>query len=1162
MQSPPQKKRLTMEEVLTSLRPLGGEKRRPMEMIVNENRKPSPMDQVGAYGRGTLAGVTNMATRLAGGTLGGLERLEASALDAVGLDKAADYLRKNSGGDWLKQQGRETEEILRPRNPRVGGTYQGASLGTELPLTAAAYMTAGPLKAAVGSGLASISDKPKESMAGILAALAKSEQLKKLSESQTGRVLTDVATSAVPDVAIAATKFLGRAAPAAARAVAGSVQDAGNAIRMGVSDASAKGLAAADINNLDVALKDVGTTAQAARKAAKAEKAVSTPLDAALSLQTTTPATRGRGNRKGALDLRLNKPLGGSTPAIRAVNTTLVGADDISTAQSQWLTRWQRFVTQNLDQEFPLAILAKAAEGIEGESAMQGFLAQRHGARGAAGDYLRSNLTPVLESLKKSGPEAESDLWALMDARRTLQLATLGSAKKSSVDLATHTQAVLDAEKNPAVVAAADKIYGMYKYLLRQRFNVGLITEAEYKATLASEDFYTKFIREVVPAGDKMSSSGFRVKRIKGVEKMNREKDALQRKLDPISSMVLVAHRTFDDVANHQIQSAVASIAESGGAEGLVRARPTNAKGVGAPYSFAMKGKTYEVLEPALAEAIASQSYQARDLLMRLMSAAKTVKQIGVTIMPDFAVTNIGRDVAMSAVQSRRVGRSLLESGAGGLAGAGYEAATNEDAEADDLFQMALYGSGAGALARPIIRTVKAAAQVAGYGQEYSQYLRAGGSTSGYYVNTPKDVAAASRALRRSGVKASDIINPRSWYEGLQWLGATAEQTTRLAAFTEARASGATLAQAAHEAQDRTLPFAKHGSSKLIQMAAQTTAFFNPKLQGLHKLTRMLKRPETWGLGVAMITAPSMALWYENKDNPEYWDRPQWERARFWLKAKPEGGFKRIAKPFELGFLFASAPEAFFDYLARTGKIESAAPKEARPADVTADALLEMAVAPSEGIIPVPDIASLPAQLATGRDFFRNRNIVSRPNLPAERQVSDQSSAIARALATKAGFSPEKTDFAIRNIAGPAGPLVSTAVDALARRAGISAPEAKPDAKFYDPFIKRFNTNPEVATDPMIRALNRKDELDKVFAGLNDVRKNGTTAERKDYADRNKDDLQERRRSAGDFARIDRLYALRRKVSQNTRLLASDREARLAKIAEQAKRVAAAINAR
>ena len=355
------------------------------------------------------------------------------------------------------------------------------------------------------------------------------------------------------------------------------------------------------------------------------------------------------------------------------------------------------------------------------------------------------------------------------------------------------------------------------------------------------------------------------------------------------------------------------------------------------------------------------------------------------------------------------------------------------------------------------------------------------------------------------------------------------EQASRLVAFQAAKGQGATNAGAAFAAQDVSLRFRNVG--RATKDIASVTKFWNAKAQGWEKLNRMVRNPKTAGLAATMITAPTVSLWFANKDNPEYWNRPAWERNLFWLVPKGDGKeFWRIPKPFEFGYIFASLPERMLDFMAQKGMIGSAAGDVAEPGAMLKRAAQDMAASSFEGTIPIPDVLSTGFQMAQGRDWFRQRNIVSNPRLPTAMQIGDRTSAVAR-QAGKLGLSPEMVDFAIQDVAGSAGRFATEQTDALARRAGIAAPSAAIDAP-RTPFIPaRFQTRQYQMTDRESSARDRLRGLDEVWAGYQETIRTGGDVDR--YVRDNRKALESREALNSARIALDRLSGERRKVLRN-----------------------------
>jgi len=318
-----------------------------------------------------------------------------------------------------------------------------------------------------------------------------------------------------------------------------------------------------------------------------------------------------------------------------------------------------------------------------------------------------------------------------------------------------------------------------------------------------------------------------------------------------------------------------------------------------------------------------------------------------------------------------------------------------------------------------------------------------------------------------------------------------------------------------------------------------------------------MKDPKTYPLAVGMLTAPSLALWSINKDNPEYWERPVYERNLFWLIPKSavgdegEKGFWRIPKPFELGFMFASMPERALDYATQAGldlpffgEIQSASPQVAEPGRALKRSAGDIAASTFEGTLPIPEVLGLPAQLYMNKDLFMNRPIVTSPQLSPELQVTNESSAVARALA-KAGISPEKTDFFIRNAFGTAGAEVSKAIDIGARAAGISAPEASAGMSripFLGRFSERFSTSTKGQTDPEAMARDRLRELTQIEVDYKELKRVGDREKLLDFVEKHMDDLDLAKQVQPLETELEKLSRLRTKIRKDNSYSPEDRK--------------------
>ncbi len=180
--------------------------------------------------------------------------------------------------------------------------------------------------------------------------------------------------------------------------------------------------------------------------------------------------------------------------------------------------------------------------------------------------------------------------------------------------------------------------------------------------------------------------------------------------------------------------------------------------------------------------------------------------------------------------------------------------------------------------------------------------------------------------------------------------------------------------------------------------------FFNVAIQGPRRMAEAFQRDR---LGFAMkalgsITAPTLALWFANKDEDWYIDMPWWEKNAYWHFGK---GI-RIPRPFEVGTVFASFPEAALDARYR---------QDPR-------ALMEALGHAGEQFTPdfLPVLGREARDWLANEDSFTDAPIVPRieEGLEEREQFGPQTTNVARELGNVLNVSPRKIDHAIRGLGG------------------------------------------------------------------------------------------------------------------------------------------------
>lgn len=841
----------------------------------------------------------------------------------------------------------------------------------------------------------------------------------------------------------------------------------------------------------------------------------------------------------------------GRDPDVAAVLGTIAHGVRPSGEPKRWLSGWQRAYTSITDESYPLKQMGRQAGAGE---TMTDVIRESQGWQAQADHHVKGRLEAIIEGI---GDKYE-DVMALAKAERDLNFRTTTGADKTGIDEDVLLRALHTLEADPETVAGARALQDYYRDLLELKRRNGVVSQEQYDAIVQSEDFYTPFLREWDDEAQRVGAGGGKfAQRGTGVRKMDREADARAKTTDPFEAAFLDTRETFRRIAKQRVTDAAVAIVDQApqAVEAIMREVPNNTVSrTGRVVQVTTDGqaRSFEILDQDLYNAFAALDPVSSDVFTKILGAVKTVKQVGVTLLPDFALANMIRDNAQVAVQVQRM---IAARGAtGAVLGAGLGAVNADEGERTrGALRGAGLGLGAGILVPQLAKTLHAAAQIAGNAKIYQQFVEDGGLTHGYYGSAPKP-AEVIRAMR--GIKPS-ILHPRSIWQALQWIGQVSEQGPRLSVYKTVLGEGGTRTQAVSAARDVSLNFSQRGAGRVAQFAGNATAFWNPKIQGWDKLARMLRNPKTAAVAAAALTAPTIALWDRNKDNPEYWARPLWERNLFWLVPKDEGGFYRIAKPFELGYVFASLPERMLDYAYQ--KQGGGTVKDGNPGESLKHAATDMAGQTLGGVIPIPNaVQPIIEQTAGdgGMDFFRNRPIVTSPKKPAHLQTDDRTSFVAKAIGELGerspyvpAISPQRVDHLIRSATGAVGGLANDLIDRAARATGKDERATPVDAGLpvVSTLSKRFETRETGYGELEMTLRRRSDRAQALMLGLRDAEKQGS-AKVREYRARHAAALRAAPQLLAAKADLDELADERRTVARDPRLSAEQRRARLRSI--------------
>jgi hypothetical protein len=841
----------------------------------------------------------------------------------------------------------------------------------------------------------------------------------------------------------------------------------------------------------------------------------------------------------------------------------------------------ERAYFELMDDTAPLMKLARAEDPKLAES-LDGAIAVSAGSGQAGKQYIRENLMPLVREI--------TETFGDNGMNRVAKAAVARRAYQSDLGLGISNQQRQDAYDlvmaDPKLVDATDRLQDFFRDLLERRMKAGLITADDYDNIVKSDDYYTPFMADhyTLMTGGTSKSGGRWNVTDSGVKSIIRDPDFMRAYdiTDPFEVAISQALTVERDIARAQVMQFIDQIADTPlGSQFIerVKYRPGIGNGVDKDVFQGIVGgerRAYRIKDPDLLRSTISQNALSDNIMLQILRKASDVQRFGVIAPPDFALMSGIRDMFAYGIQRPDMTRAARETAVGSTLGAVLGAATDDEDSnlASRVAAGAAFGAGAGALARPTAQILSAIGDIVGNRDIYKQWLREGGSTEGFYVKGPKDATKILELMKKDGVSMSDVVSLPRWADALMFIGSVAEQAPRLAKVKETlgavpgQAGRDEWARAIQKGQDVSVRFARKGANKGVREIAAMTPFWNAGIQGWVKAFDIAKDPEAWVKAGAAITAPTLALWYVNKDNQEYWERPQWERDVFWLVPKEEGGFWRVPKPFQIGALFATLPEKLVTYLSRSGVdfFSSAAPEmESTLGGALASAAKVGLVDPAVQSFPIPTAIAAPLQQAFNTDFFTGRDIVPQAyqSLPREMQAMPRTSGFARALGTKY-TSPLRIDKAVTDLTGTLGRRVSDVIsDPIFRAAGMDAPVlrtqdqgvARGAARTLG--SDRFITRDYDATENEYLARERIDRLEKIRNGLYQLaRENADDESIKAYIDKNEKELQDYAALNEYRVALDKLTSARRDLMRNRAISPDDRDSALQEIKRVADEIA------
>lgn len=315
----------------------------------------------------------------------------------------------------------------------------------------------------------------------------------------------------------------------------------------------------------------------------------------------------------------------------------------------------------------------------------------------------------------------------------------------------------------------------------------------------------------------------------------------------------------------------------------------------------------------------------------------------------------------------------------------------------------------------------------------YEDFMKNAGGFGGYIQNA-RSVSGARKALFEPAWwrKTKAVINP---FNLISNFAEASELAPRLGVYSKAIKKGANTLEAAFEARNATVDFAKSGQEmRIINM---WVPFVNARWQALLNTARIFReRPiRSAAKASALIIAPGVTTYLWNTMNyPDlYDDIPQWVKDTYFTVIVGESVDKngnRVPKIIQIpkgdvGQVFYNPIEYALEFV-RRGEPQNFAKlglewmSQISPIPFTRDGELSTSQVLSGGL---PPIIRTPIELATNQSFFSGYPIVPR-NLekvtPTE-QYDEKTPQLAVLIGRAMGVSPMKLAYGVGGLLGGFG---------------------------------------------------------------------------------------------------------------------------------------------
>lgn len=388
---------------------------------------------------------------------------------------------------------------------------------------------------------------------------------------------------------------------------------------------------------------------------------------------------------------------------------------------------------------------------------------------------------------------------------------------------------------------------------------------------------------------------------------------------------------------------------------------------------------------------------------------------------------------------------------------------------------------------------------------DFIELKAAGGAfSSGYLHGTNPDsiVNYVEKVVKKDGKTKVEKLSPMRLLEWWNKVGDAAENANRVALYAKKKNAGAL--DAAYDAKD-LLDFSMRGGNEAMRMMTILVPFLNARIAGLYKMRRAMfkdRMMDGWKPNVTdefwrtakMLTLTSGALMaYTMAFHKDEWDKLQPYEKRGYYHLWIGDEHFRIPKPFEMGAIFSSIPEAIFDSMRE------------KDAKILGEAVWSTML-DTFALNPMPQLVKPMTEVWANKNSYTGNDIVPQgmENLEPGLQAKEDTKDILKLLGEKFNVSPAKMQHLIQGYTGGMGIMALTAADVIIEASDLKLDNPVNRNNVWG--IGKFWRDDEMVSSKQVSEFYEfAREVDKAVYTISALKAQGDVSKLRDYIEDNAD---------------------------------------------------------